>query len=340
MLFLYRKSDEKFVKAKRKPPQPPHPLSKFKFRLNAATRGFMGSFDKKDLPIVFKCSPDTLINLCSKVIDAMPLVNVYEWNIEDICRWLRQLGYRQYQNTFRDNLIHGRTFLLLDASALSAMNIRDFNHIRDIAYHIRSLFFYEMTKFGRSISLPPEYLLELYKLFRTKTGKKYEDVRRVDLWRRMQIIREKAPNYSHWELLENALCKEKITKSYDLFGYAPRRDLYKCAVTKRDEEVKNLPIERRNCHCLSPCECHWREMDTNEPWRFKCLPHLPAKDEEFVQNCPDCINPCTCRWTSKKFMTHHVLSCLQQAFPHKYGGLVDSSSVALSKIRFYRVSIN
>lgn len=97
MRLLYRKSDEMFVKIEVRRPPPPHPLTKFSFRLNAATRGFAGSFNKKDVPIVFKCSPDTLVNLCSKIIDAMPLVSIYEWNIEHICRWLRQLGYRQYQ---------------------------------------------------------------------------------------------------------------------------------------------------------------------------------------------------------------------------------------------------
>uniref|UniRef100_A0A1B0BLW7 SAM domain-containing protein n=1 Tax=Glossina palpalis gambiensis TaxID=67801 RepID=A0A1B0BLW7_9MUSC len=338
MRVWYHRSDEKFVKAAERRPPPPHPLTKFSFRLNAATRGFSDSFNKKDVPIVFKCSPDTLLNLCSKIVDAMPLVNIYEWNIEHICRWLRQLGYRQYQNTFRENLINGRTLLLLDASALSAMNIRDFTHTLDIAYRIRMLFFYEMTTFGRSISLPSEFLFELYKLFRTKTGKKYEDVRRVDLWRRMQIIREKAPNYSHWELLERLLAKEKDRKSYDRFGYAPRHKLYKCSNTVAVEPEKQSKARKLACYCLPPCDCHWKPTDLRVPWRFKFLSYLPAEDDEFVLNCPTCLNPCTCRWNSKKFMTHGVLSCLRKAFPQKYSGTYQPPSAGLSKIRVYRLS--
>uniref|UniRef100_A0A1A9VAF3 Mitochondrial import receptor subunit TOM22 homolog n=1 Tax=Glossina austeni TaxID=7395 RepID=A0A1A9VAF3_GLOAU len=187
-------------------------------------------FDKKDVPIVWKCSPDTLLNLCTHVIDAIPMVSVYEWTIEDICCWLRNLGYRQYQNTFRVNLINGRTLLLLDASALSAINIKDFNHMRDIAGKIRGLFIYEMTKFGHRISLPTEYLLELYKLFRVRNGVKYDRIRPVDFWRHLQIVREKTPYHSHWELLERWLSKEKLPKLSERFENAPRRNLYKCNV--------------------------------------------------------------------------------------------------------------
>uniref|UniRef100_A0A1B0A234 Mitochondrial import receptor subunit TOM22 homolog n=1 Tax=Glossina pallidipes TaxID=7398 RepID=A0A1B0A234_GLOPL len=163
-------------------------------------------------------------------IDGIPMVSVYEWTIEDICRWLRNLGYRQYQNTFRDNLINGRTLLLLDASALSAINIKDFNHLRDIAGKIRGLFIYEMTKFGHRISLPPEYLLELYKLFRVRNGVKYDRVRAVDFWRHLQIVREKTPYHSHWELLERWLSKEKFAKFSERFENAPRRNLYECNI--------------------------------------------------------------------------------------------------------------
>uniref|UniRef100_A0A1A9WJ73 SAM domain-containing protein n=1 Tax=Glossina brevipalpis TaxID=37001 RepID=A0A1A9WJ73_9MUSC len=173
-----------------------HPLSTYKYRSNCLTSGKV-CFDKKDIPIVFKCSPDTLLNLCAQVVDARPLVSIYEWNIEDICSWLRNLGYRQYQTTFRENFITGRTLLMLDASALSAMNIKDFIHIRDITLKIRDLFFNEMVRFGHSISL-----FDLCKLLRTQREAKYEEVRR-----HLQLIREKTSYYSHWELLERWLSK-------------------------------------------------------------------------------------------------------------------------------------
>ncbi|KAI9581223.1 hypothetical protein GQX74_013810 [Glossina fuscipes] len=311
MRLILKAADEKFVKLEEKP-KFIHPLSNCKYRVNWSTSGKV-YFDKKDVPIILKCSPDTLLNLCTYVVDAIPMVSVYEWTIEDICRWLRNLGYRQYQNTFRDNLINGRTLLLLDASALSAINIKDFDHIRDIAGKIRGLFIYEMTKFGRRISLPPEYLLELYKLFRVRTGVKYDRVRPVDFWRHLQIVREKTPYHSHWELLERWLSREKLPKFGERFENAPRRNLYKCNV-KTPSPIKMRTSVRDRSYAENVNECEFRL-----PSRLQCLPHLSRTDQEIVLDCKDCLPPCTCRWSYKKYYTNTVLTCLQKNFPHKYG---------------------
>lgn len=71
-------------------------LNQYKFELTPLILG-REEFDRNDVPIQFKCTPDTLVNLCAKIVDALPLPSVYEWNIEDICRWLRSYGYPQYQ---------------------------------------------------------------------------------------------------------------------------------------------------------------------------------------------------------------------------------------------------
>lgn len=55
------------------------------------------TFDKDSLAIVFRVSPDTLLNITSNVVDKLPLPQVYEWTIEDVCRWIRKYGYRHYQ---------------------------------------------------------------------------------------------------------------------------------------------------------------------------------------------------------------------------------------------------
>lgn len=198
------------------------------------------------------------------------------------------------------------------------MNIKDFQHIKDLTKRIRSLFHFEMTKFARSISLYPEFHGELYKLFRIKTGAKYENVRPSDLWRKMQIIRYKEPNYSHWEILERWLAFDKDPKYPELFGSIPRSNLYKCA-TNSLTEIGDANKNPKHCLCLPPCECNWSDLDRRPPWRFKCLPHLP-KDSEFVANCHGCVPPCTCRWSSKKYLIRGVLSGLQRKFPQKYGG--------------------
>ena len=221
-----------------------------------------------------------------------------------------------FQRTFQDNLIDGRSLLLLDAVALSAMNIKDFDHIREIAYSIRKLFFFELTKFSRSISLAPEYHYELYKLFRVKYGSKYESTRRSDLWRKLQLIREKTPYLSHWETLERWLDIESQPTCIERIGGINRYNLYKCkkrpAISKSPKTIK--PIK---CKCMPPCECYWDEGDLKKPTRFKCLKNLPA-DEYRSPVCAG-LPPCTCYWTSKKYITNTVLSCLQHAFPTKYG---------------------
>lgn len=71
-------------------------LNQYRFQLTPLILG-REEFDRNDVPIQFKCTPDTLVNLCAKVVDALPLPSVYKWSIEDICRWLRSYGYPQYQ---------------------------------------------------------------------------------------------------------------------------------------------------------------------------------------------------------------------------------------------------
>uniref|UniRef100_A0A1A9WXY1 SAM domain-containing protein n=1 Tax=Glossina brevipalpis TaxID=37001 RepID=A0A1A9WXY1_9MUSC len=332
MRYLYKEADEKFVREKTMR-EKPHVLSSYQFRPNIQTYG-KPKFDKNDVSIALKCTPDTLLALCSKLVDSFPLVSIYEWNIEDICRWVRRRGYPQYQNTFRENLINGRTLLLLDASALAAMNIRDFKHAHDIAYGIRQLFYYEITKFGRSITLAPEFHLELYKLFRIKTGAKYEKIRRTDLWRRMQLIREKTPTCSHWEILERWQTMSETSNIR--FGYVPRQELYKCDKKKKIEEP---PKPALHCFCLPPCDCYWTEKDTSFPWRLECLPHLPRFDSEIVIPCEECPMVCTCRWSSKKYKQRSVLSCLQQYMPQKYGNAFINTTIKLNKAHGYRLSI-
>jgi len=165
-------------------------------------------------------------------VDKLPIPSIFEWDDMDIRRWINGYGFPQYmvgniqeiffmkliyihyifQNTFRVNMITGRMLLLLDASALSAMNIKDFDHIRHITYAIRMLFHFELTKFSSSISLPDEKPNELYLLFHTQTGVNYDEVRRSDLYRRMQILRERARNLDHWDLLYMWLRREQERK--------------------------------------------------------------------------------------------------------------------------------
>ena len=99
MRYLYGQADETYVKNQKATNAKAIPLSAFKFSLNYVVKGKASAkeFNREDLPIVFKCSPDKLLNLCANVIDAWPMPEVYKWTIEDICRWLRGQGFKQYQ---------------------------------------------------------------------------------------------------------------------------------------------------------------------------------------------------------------------------------------------------
>ncbi|XP_075154237.1 uncharacterized protein LOC142227678 [Haematobia irritans] len=316
----------------------PRPLSTYKFHLDDITRG-QSKFNTSDIPIVFKCTPDKLVNLCATLVDRLPLPSVYEWNIEDICKWLRAYGYPQYENTFRENLINGRTLLLLDASSLTAMNIKIFDHIKHLTYGIRSLFYFEMTKFGRSISLYPEFHNELYKLYRTRNGGNYDNVRRSDLWRKFQLIRKREPNHSHWEILEKWLGFEKDAEFPERIGAIHRYSLYRCKNNSRTFSQGSQP-----CLCTPGCECCWTDTNRRPPWAFQCLPHMEV-NKDSLRKCQSCISPYACRWTSKRYLEHDILSRLQTAFPQRYGLLLSHCGKAhewtdrYETVQAYRLSL-
>ncbi|XP_054744308.1 uncharacterized protein LOC129248706 [Anastrepha obliqua] len=158
-------------------------------------------YDKTDLPIEFKVSPESLLHLAARIVDALPLPDVYQWTNEDVCKWLERYGYKQYEHTFRVNMITGRQLLLIDADALCAMNIKKFNDIKHLLYGIRKLFYFELTNFMRSISLPSQRYHELYKLFLVRSGCK--QLKRSDLLCQLQVLRGKPKYLLHWDVLEH-----------------------------------------------------------------------------------------------------------------------------------------
>ncbi|XP_028898889.2 uncharacterized protein LOC105216534 [Zeugodacus cucurbitae] len=188
----------------------------FKFETHLTVRSEK-TYDKTDLPIEFKVSPESLVHLAAKVVDRLPLPDVYRWTNDDVCNWLKRFGYPQYEYTFRANLITGRKLLLIDAKALCAMNIKNFNHIKRLTNGIRELFYFEMTTFMRSISLAPHHHYEIYKLFRTNSG--YKHLKCSDLLFQLKLLREKSKYPCHWDILEHWLSREASDK--ELFGANP-----------------------------------------------------------------------------------------------------------------------
>ncbi|SPP79147.1 uncharacterized protein LOC117581844 [Drosophila guanche] len=325
MPYLYGIADTKFLvrKLKKKVRTSVPPI---KFRRNEFLKE-RPKVDLDDVPIQFRATPSSLVELCVSVVDKLPIPSIYEWNEMDIRRWIKRYGYPEYMNTFRVNMIRGRKLLLLDASAMSAMNIKDFDHIRHISYGIRSLFHFELAKFSRSITLPDEEPNELYLLFHTQTGVNYDEVRRSDLYRRMQVIRQRSQNLDHWDLLELWLRREREHNYTELLGMIPRFSMYKCKKAPPMEPPELHPEDVMCKECIPPCDCDWTERDLCLPWRLNVLaPQLTLTRSKWIameKICTACIPPCECRWPPRYYLTGTVIKCLQQKFPEKFCPIFD-----------------
>lgn len=228
------------------------------------------------------------------------------------------------------------------------MNIRDFDHIKRITYGIRMLFHFELTKFSRCMSLPDEKPNELYLLFHTQTGVNYDKSRRSDLYRRMQVIRERAMNLDHWDLLDMWLRRERERKHTELIGLTRRSNMFKCPGAVKVKPIFPEAVAANICDiCVPPCECDWNDGDTMLPWRLSCLsPGLTVTRSNWMAReykCTTCIPPCECNWPSRYYLTGTVIKCLQMKFPEKFSPIFDeriTSVVRPSLVeRWYRFSI-
>lgn len=92
----FQLSDEKFVRRKPKTKETHSELQTYKFKPYTVCMK-QAEFQEQELPIVFKVTPDTLLNLAAKVVDALPLPKIYDWTNADCCKWMREYGYPEYQ---------------------------------------------------------------------------------------------------------------------------------------------------------------------------------------------------------------------------------------------------
>lgn len=150
-------------------------------------------------------SPESFITLCGYIVNELDLPIQLKWTNYDVLEWVEKLGFPQYCNTFKANLINGRTLLLVDASALVRMNIKDFGHVKTIANEIRDLYKVELEKFGRSISLLPKHPETHYKFYKTSTGPVYEMCQRTDFFQKLKLSGKAEIQLNHFEKLHQWL---------------------------------------------------------------------------------------------------------------------------------------
>lgn len=66
-----------------------------KFQRNEFLKG-CPKYDGDDIPIQFRTTPDSLVELSIIVVDKLPLPSIFEWDDMDIRRWINGYGYPQY----------------------------------------------------------------------------------------------------------------------------------------------------------------------------------------------------------------------------------------------------
>ncbi|XP_023179769.2 uncharacterized protein LOC111605473 isoform X3 [Drosophila hydei] len=326
MRYLYGVSDTKYLTGENRRRRELSSLStEHKYKPNAITDSRC-PFDHDALPIVFCVQPASLTEQAVNAVDKLPLSSVFDWTNAEVTQWIRSYGYPQYVV----NMVSGRKLLLIDAAALSAMNIKDFKHIKHITYGIRMLFHLQLAKYSGRISLPDEHPNELYMLWHTQTGVHYDAVHRSDLFRRMQLIGERELNLDHWTLLMLWLKRERERKYKKL---ANKRSVLAKVSSSAKFASKVVSMEEYICNvCIPPCECLWDAAHVRWPWRLSCIrgpASIRSSKASWMDTesfCKQCIPPCECRWLSRFYLTDTVLMCLRQNFPEKFSPIYDEST--------------
>lgn len=206
-------------------------------------------------------------------MDELDLPLQFNWSNDDVLRWIESLGFPQYRETFQVNFINGKKLLLVDASALVKMNIKDFDHIKTITKSIREMYKIELDKFDRSISFPPKEPETIYKFYKIPTGPIYELCSRTDLLKRMRLMKEAKVPLNHFEKLHQWLLHIPDFQHIRVGGIK-RINLFFIKANPH-REVELIKKEETKCSCtMPPCECYWSKKEKREPWRLAFLMQL------------------------------------------------------------------
>lgn len=227
--------------------------------------------------------PKEFQTLCGFVVDELELPEQFQWKNEEVLEWIENLGFPQYKETFKENLIHGRSLLLLDASALVHMNIHDFDDVKKITQDIRRMYNVEKV-LQRSISIPPRHPDTHYKFYRTQTGPIYELCTRTCLFKKMKSMKETEIQLNHFEKLHLWLqhypdfqqTRIGLIKRVNLFFVKPGPE------QEIKETLEKDPVTK--CRCIiPPCHCNWI-MKT--PWKISLLVEINNGKYDKI----DCMN--------------------------------------------------
>jgi len=84
------------------------------------------------------------------------------WSVEDVTKWIEELGFPQYKDCFQTNGVDGKKLIVIDASSLPKLGITDFDDIKLISKTIRDLLGIDEPFWNRTISRPNREELGMY----------------------------------------------------------------------------------------------------------------------------------------------------------------------------------
>ncbi|KAK2141610.1 hypothetical protein LSH36_1069g00047 [Paralvinella palmiformis] len=125
------------------------------------------------------------------------------WSIDDVANWIEAIGFPHYKECFAANSINGRNLILVDASTLPAIGVKDFQHILVITDEIRKLLGIEKLSWNRSISLAPRETLGLYLERKSKTGKESDAMTYAEFLIGVEDMKWEPPLGNHGLILPN-----------------------------------------------------------------------------------------------------------------------------------------
>merc|ERR1712117_80156 len=94
------------------------------------------------------------------------------WSIDDVAGWIKDLGFPQYEQCFRDNFIDGRKLISVTGSTLPKLGIQDYEHIKTISNDIKdNILDIEKDQWDRSITLEEREEKALFYQYKSRTGR-------------------------------------------------------------------------------------------------------------------------------------------------------------------------
>ncbi|CAO1386216.1 unnamed protein product [Diamesa hyperborea] len=238
---------------------------------------------KKHELFVNRClkQPEEFKTLCGYIVDEFELTEQFQWKNDDVLEWIENLGFPQYKETFKENLIHGRSLLSLDASALVQMNIHDFEHIKKITQDIRRMYNVEKV-LERSISILPRLPDTHYKFYRTQTGPIYELCTRSCLFKKMKLMKETEVQLNHFEKLHLWLQHHPDFQQIRI-GLIKRVNLFFVKSGPHQDVEEFLDTLKKCCCIMPPCECN---SIKKAPWKISLIVDINNEKSDNI----DCMN--------------------------------------------------